>query len=236
MPGLGLLLLLGLSLAGALQPGLEPPERDPTEEGARLFASDYNSTAEEVLFRSVLASWNYNTNLTEENAALQVGGGRCHHGGVPSAGAWGGSLWVPPCLRAAVSAPRGGEPGMGLVAQELRGFAPNWFSERLCPKNDSCGPRAESRLFLEVIPSSQHLPLFISPFPGLGQVSVLSLSPSLPGVSTSRRSGLSLGQTQDPKCTNSRVAPGLRLSPLVPASPADGDKGRGGKGPRAVEI
>lgn len=97
MPGLGLL-LLGLSLAGALQPGLEPPERDPTEAGARLFASDYNSTAELVLFRSVLASWNYNTNLTEENAALQVGGGRCHHGGVPSAGAWGGSLWVPSSL------------------------------------------------------------------------------------------------------------------------------------------
>ncbi|NXU41431.1 ACE enzyme, partial [Drymodes brunneopygia] len=69
-PALGL--LLGLSLAGALRAGLEPPQRDPTEEGAALFASDYNSTAEIVLFQSVLASWNYNTNLTAENAALQV--------------------------------------------------------------------------------------------------------------------------------------------------------------------
>ncbi|XP_030364884.1 angiotensin-converting enzyme isoform X2 [Strigops habroptila] len=69
-PALGL--LLGLSLVGALQPGLEPPEADPTEEGAALFASAYNSTAEVVLFESVSASWNYYTNLTDENAALQV--------------------------------------------------------------------------------------------------------------------------------------------------------------------
>ncbi|XP_040473534.1 angiotensin-converting enzyme [Falco naumanni] len=69
-PALGL--LLGLSLVGALQPGLEPPQHDPTEEGAALFASAYNSTAELVLFNSVSASWNYYTNLTTENAALQV--------------------------------------------------------------------------------------------------------------------------------------------------------------------
>ncbi|XP_061223897.1 angiotensin-converting enzyme [Neopsephotus bourkii] len=69
-PALGL--LLGLSLVGALQPGLEPPEADPTEEGAALFASAYNSTAELVLFGSVAASWDYYTNLTAENAALQV--------------------------------------------------------------------------------------------------------------------------------------------------------------------
>ncbi|NXI48401.1 ACE enzyme, partial [Galbula dea] len=69
-PVLGL--LLGLSLVGALQLGLEPPQHAPTEEGALLFARDYNSTAELVLFESVLASWNYNTNLTAENAALQV--------------------------------------------------------------------------------------------------------------------------------------------------------------------
>lgn len=72
-PALGL--LLGLSLAGALQPGLEPPTHPSTEEGAILFARDYNSTAEQVLFKSVSASWNYYTNLTTENAALQVGGG-----------------------------------------------------------------------------------------------------------------------------------------------------------------
>ncbi|NXO70473.1 ACE enzyme, partial [Phainopepla nitens] len=65
-------LLLWLSLAGALQPRLEPPQHDPTEQGAALFARDYNSTAEVVLFESVSASWNYNTNLTAENAALQV--------------------------------------------------------------------------------------------------------------------------------------------------------------------
>ncbi|NXN80602.1 ACE enzyme, partial [Bombycilla garrulus] len=65
-------LLLWLSLAGALRPRLEPPQHEPTEEGAALFARDYNSTAELVLFESVSASWNYNTNLTAENAALQV--------------------------------------------------------------------------------------------------------------------------------------------------------------------
>ncbi|XP_065507211.1 angiotensin-converting enzyme isoform X2 [Caloenas nicobarica] len=69
-PALGL--LLGLSLVGALRPGLEPPQSDPTEEGAVLFASAYNSTAELVLFESVSASWDYYTNLTDENAALQV--------------------------------------------------------------------------------------------------------------------------------------------------------------------
>ncbi|XP_038018778.1 angiotensin-converting enzyme [Motacilla alba alba] len=65
-------LLLGLSLAGALGSGIEPPEYEATEKGAALFASDYNTTAESVLFDSVSASWNYNTNLTAENAALQV--------------------------------------------------------------------------------------------------------------------------------------------------------------------
>ncbi|NXY09069.1 ACE enzyme, partial [Pteruthius melanotis] len=69
-PALGL--LLWLSLAGALRPDLEPPQHAATEEGATLFARDYNSTAELVLFESVSASWNYNTNLTAENAALQV--------------------------------------------------------------------------------------------------------------------------------------------------------------------
>lgn len=94
-PVLGL--LLGLSLAGALGPGLEPPESDPTEEGAVLFASAYNSTAELVLFESVSASWDYYTNLTAENAALQVGGGT---GAMPPRGCpWqrglghGGDTW-----------------------------------------------------------------------------------------------------------------------------------------------
>ncbi|NXD26865.1 ACE enzyme, partial [Spelaeornis formosus] len=67
-----LVLLLWLNLAGALRTGLEPPEHDPTEDGAALFATAYNTTAELVLYKSVSASWNYNTNLTAENAALQV--------------------------------------------------------------------------------------------------------------------------------------------------------------------
>ncbi|XP_075631437.1 angiotensin-converting enzyme [Balearica regulorum gibbericeps] len=69
-PVLGL--LLWLSLASALRPGLEPPEHNRTEEGATLFADAYNRTAEIVLFESVSASWDYYTNLTTENAALQV--------------------------------------------------------------------------------------------------------------------------------------------------------------------
>ncbi|KAJ7427155.1 hypothetical protein WISP_09289 [Willisornis vidua] len=69
-PALGL--LLWLSLAGALRPELEPPEQEKTEQGAVLFAEKYNTTAELVFFDSVSASWNYNTNLTAENAALQV--------------------------------------------------------------------------------------------------------------------------------------------------------------------
>uniref|UniRef100_A0A8C8B8Z7 Angiotensin-converting enzyme n=1 Tax=Otus sunia TaxID=257818 RepID=A0A8C8B8Z7_9STRI len=64
--------LLPSAMVHALSPDLEPPNHDPTEEGAVLFASDYNTTAELVLFKSVSASWNYNTNLTTENAALQV--------------------------------------------------------------------------------------------------------------------------------------------------------------------
>ncbi|NXX73935.1 ACE enzyme, partial [Urocolius indicus] len=70
-PGLGLL-LLGLNTVFALQVDLEPPQTNPTEEGALVFASSYNSTAELVLFESVSASWDYYTNLTDENAALQV--------------------------------------------------------------------------------------------------------------------------------------------------------------------
>lgn len=72
-PALGL--LLGLSLVGALRPGLEPLQYSSSEDGAILFARDYNRTAELVLYESVSASWNYNTNLTDEKAALQVGAG-----------------------------------------------------------------------------------------------------------------------------------------------------------------
>lgn len=75
-PPLPLLLLLLLLLPGralALDASLEPPNTYPSsEEGARLFASDYNTTGETVFFQSVSASWTYNTNLTDFNAQGQV--------------------------------------------------------------------------------------------------------------------------------------------------------------------
>lgn len=49
-----------------------PGEYSNTTADAARFLSDYNSTAEEVFFYSVSASWNYNTNLTEYNSQLQV--------------------------------------------------------------------------------------------------------------------------------------------------------------------
>lgn len=71
-----LLLLLLLLLPGralALDASLEPPNTYPSsEEGARLFASDYNTTGETVFFQSVSASWTYNTNLTDFNAQGQI--------------------------------------------------------------------------------------------------------------------------------------------------------------------
>ncbi|KAJ8264684.1 hypothetical protein GJAV_G00152490 [Gymnothorax javanicus] len=44
----------------------------PDEAGAEEFVKDYNATAEEVFFKSTLASWNYNTNLTDHNSQLQI--------------------------------------------------------------------------------------------------------------------------------------------------------------------
>uniref|UniRef100_A0A671V1T5 Angiotensin-converting enzyme n=1 Tax=Sparus aurata TaxID=8175 RepID=A0A671V1T5_SPAAU len=40
--------------------------------GAQQFLDAYNATAEEVLFYSVSASWNYNTDITDANSQLQV--------------------------------------------------------------------------------------------------------------------------------------------------------------------
>lgn len=91
-----LLLLLVLSPAGTLQPGLEPPNLDATEAGAVLFADAYNSTAEIVLFKSVSASWDYYTNLTDTNGALQVGAGTgCCRGGSGRVGRAGGVPFLP---------------------------------------------------------------------------------------------------------------------------------------------
>ncbi|XP_060637297.2 angiotensin-converting enzyme isoform X1 [Anolis sagrei] len=67
------LLLLCCGAALALDASLLPPASPaPTEEGARLFAQDYNTSAETVFFDSAVAGWTYNTNLTDFNAQLQV--------------------------------------------------------------------------------------------------------------------------------------------------------------------
>lgn len=68
-----LLLLLPPSPAPALDPGLQPGNFSADEAGAQLFADSYNSSAEEVMFQSTAASWAHDTNITEENARLQVG-------------------------------------------------------------------------------------------------------------------------------------------------------------------
>uniref|UniRef100_A0ACB8ETD6 Uncharacterized protein n=1 Tax=Sphaerodactylus townsendi TaxID=933632 RepID=A0ACB8ETD6_9SAUR len=71
MPSLPLL-LLALALAAPARAQEAPPDYPHTEDGAVLFAADYNSTAEGVFFHSVSASWTYNTNLTDFHAQQQV--------------------------------------------------------------------------------------------------------------------------------------------------------------------
>lgn len=68
-----LLLLPVLGLSEALPESWLPGEYSNTTDDALTFLSDYNRTAEEVLFYSVSASWNYNTNITDHNSQLQVG-------------------------------------------------------------------------------------------------------------------------------------------------------------------
>lgn len=68
-----LLLLPVLRLSEALPESWLPGEYTNTVDSALNFLRDYNSTAEEVLFYSVSASWNYNTNITDHNSKLQVG-------------------------------------------------------------------------------------------------------------------------------------------------------------------
>lgn len=67
-----LVLLQGLAPSEALREEWQPADYSDTLEQARLFLADYNSTAEEVLFFSQSASWNYNTNITDYNSKLQV--------------------------------------------------------------------------------------------------------------------------------------------------------------------
>uniref|UniRef100_A0A8D3EAH4 Angiotensin-converting enzyme n=1 Tax=Scophthalmus maximus TaxID=52904 RepID=A0A8D3EAH4_SCOMX len=61
---------IGLSVA--LPASWLPGDYQNTSDGALQFLTDYNSTAEEVLFDSVSASWKYNTNITDHNSMLQV--------------------------------------------------------------------------------------------------------------------------------------------------------------------
>ncbi|MBN3296564.1 angiotensin-converting enzyme [Amia ocellicauda] len=61
-----------LGLAHALSPDELPGNYPATDEGASLFLSEYNSTAEQVFYRSTLASWTYNINLTPQNQEAQV--------------------------------------------------------------------------------------------------------------------------------------------------------------------
>ncbi|XP_032430113.1 angiotensin-converting enzyme [Xiphophorus hellerii] len=67
-----LLLLPALLLCEALPAAWLPGDYADSVDDAQRFLGDYNSTAEEVSFYSVSASWNYNTNLTEHNSKLQV--------------------------------------------------------------------------------------------------------------------------------------------------------------------
>ncbi|XP_031698121.1 angiotensin-converting enzyme [Anarrhichthys ocellatus] len=67
-----LLLLAVLGHSEALPASWEPGEYLDNTDDALRFLSDYNSTAEEVLFDSVSANWNYNTNITDHNSKLQV--------------------------------------------------------------------------------------------------------------------------------------------------------------------
>lgn len=66
------LLLPVFGLCVALPASWLPGNYSNTVSGVLEFLSDYNHTAEEVLFFSVSASWNYNTNLTDHNSQLQV--------------------------------------------------------------------------------------------------------------------------------------------------------------------
>lgn len=67
-----LVLLQGLAPSEALRVEWQPENYTDSLVQARQFLDDYNSTAEEVLFFSQSASWNYNTNITDYNSKLQV--------------------------------------------------------------------------------------------------------------------------------------------------------------------
>ncbi|XP_053555757.1 angiotensin-converting enzyme [Bombina bombina] len=64
--------LLLVTNAVALDSSLSPGNYTKDEAGAHLFAAAYNSSAEIVIAKSVEASWEYNTNLTEYNSHKQI--------------------------------------------------------------------------------------------------------------------------------------------------------------------
>ncbi|XP_066520226.1 angiotensin-converting enzyme [Hoplias malabaricus] len=67
------LILALVEVSIGLRPEWMPGKNyNPTEAGAELFVSHYNATAEQVLYFSTEASWNYNTNLTDYNSQQQV--------------------------------------------------------------------------------------------------------------------------------------------------------------------
>lgn len=66
------MLLQVLALCESLREEWQPLNYTDTPSDAQRFLLNYNSTAEEVLFFSQSASWNYNTNITDYNSALQV--------------------------------------------------------------------------------------------------------------------------------------------------------------------
>uniref|UniRef100_A0A671V3H3 Angiotensin-converting enzyme n=1 Tax=Sparus aurata TaxID=8175 RepID=A0A671V3H3_SPAAU len=67
-----LLLLPVLGHSEALRDEWLPGNYPDNTTGAQQFLDAYNATAEEVLFYSVSASWNYNTDITDANSQLQV--------------------------------------------------------------------------------------------------------------------------------------------------------------------
>lgn len=90
-----LLLLLPPPAALALDPDLQPGNFAADEAGAQLFVQSFNSSAELVMYQSTVASWAFDTNITEENARRQVGARARGGGGAwtpnhrPAAGRWG---------------------------------------------------------------------------------------------------------------------------------------------------
>lgn len=139
---------------------------------------------------------------------------------------------VPFLLAGSFSSTPGWQIRAGTCSPGTTGFCMKFALGEDLPRRGSPGPGAESGLFLEVVPSSQHLLLSFPPRPGRGsgvKCPCPSPCPVPPRPRAVRRRsphrvpalGLSLwGRHQEPKvCTSKRVALGPRLPPPVPVSP-----------------